>query len=225
MMDITPQNIRGSIDEMILNEKEIYEGNLIKYFQTIFTQAKNVNHPYHNFRHMMHVTWLCYNSCFFYTERLDKRDRRNLLVAALFHDFDHSGSTGPDIKNIELALKGFKAHILPEDVPFHNEIETIIQATEYPYRDESTALALCCQIIRDADLSQSLTPAWLQQVIFGLSAEWKKTPVEVLKSQPNFHNNLKFCTEWARKTWPQDQINKKIEETTNLIKIIEMDSE
>lgn len=222
IMSIT--NVRGSLDQLILNHDNLYEGNLVRYFQIVFHNAKNVNHPYHNFRHMMHVTWLCHDACKYYKKELSKRDMRNLLVASVFHDFDHRGTIGEDLENIKLAVQALNKYILPEDVPYLNEMTTIIKSTEYPYKEASASLALCCQIIRDADLSQSLSPAWLQQVIFGLAVEWKKSPMEVLKLQTNFHRSLKFNTDWAKKTWPQEEIEKKIEETTNLLKILEMDT-
>jgi len=34
------------------NEENLYEGNLIYYFQVLFFMAKNLYNPYHNFRHM-----------------------------------------------------------------------------------------------------------------------------------------------------------------------------
>ena len=36
---------------------------------------------------MLHVTWLCYQAADFYRDRLTPRQIRNLLIAALFHDF------------------------------------------------------------------------------------------------------------------------------------------
>jgi hypothetical protein len=44
---------------------------------------------------MLHVTWLCYQAAEFYRDRLTQRQIRNLLIAALFHDFDHPGHPHP----------------------------------------------------------------------------------------------------------------------------------
>lgn len=214
-------SIRGSIDLLMNNEEALYEGNLRKYFKIVFTKAKNLNNPYHNFRHMMHVTWLCYQACSFYADTFNKREMRNLLIASMFHDFNHRGISGPDILNIQLAVAALKEYILPEDKPYFEDIAALIEVTEYPYKVLSDNLSLSKQIIRDADLSQSLNATWLQQVIFGLAAEWKKTPIEVLKNQVNFHRNLKLCTAWAQETWPPEEINKKIEESTQLIDILD----
>lgn len=62
--------IRGSLDQLINNKYNLYEGNLRAYFQIIFHKAKNLNNPYHNFRHMMHVTWLSYLACKYYSDVL-----------------------------------------------------------------------------------------------------------------------------------------------------------
>lgn len=214
--------VRGSIDHVILNDAKLYEGNLVPYFKIIFFQAKNLNNPYHNFRHMMHVTWLCHGACIFYEAEMTKRQMRNLLIAAMFHDYDHTGIMGPDKQNIEIAVAALEKYILPEDRPYLEDISDIIRATEYPYKSDSTNLKLSFQILRDADLSQALNATWLQQVIFGLAAEWKKTPYEVLKIQTNFHEILNFSTEWAKETWPKEEIDKKIHEVRNLLQILEL---
>src|SRR5580704_3760633 len=83
--------VTGDLPEIIGNEKGLYEGDLIFYFQTLFFRSSNLHNPYHNFRHMLHVLWLCYKACLHYEKKLTPREMRNLLVAALFHDFDHPG--------------------------------------------------------------------------------------------------------------------------------------
>lgn len=214
--------VRGTIDQIITNENNLYEGNLVSYFRIIFHEATNVTHPYHNFRHMMHVTWLCHEACIFYIDTLSKRQMRNVLIAAMFHDFDHPGTLGDDNQNIMRSIEGLKKHILPEDSPSLDDIKTIIQATEYPYKTDSSTLSLSAQIIRDADTSQSLNPSWLQQIIFGLAAEWNKPPLDVLKAQGAYHRNLKLVTTWGKQMWPQEKINEKIDEAEKLLKILEL---
>ena len=216
-----PMHVRGTLDQVILNDDNLYEGNLVPYFKISFFKAKNLNNPFHNFRHMMHVTWLCHEACIYYKSVLSKREMRNLLIAAMFHDFDHKGILGPDINNIEIAVAGLEKHILPEDLPYLKIISDIIRSTEYPYKIDSDSYHLCVQILRDADLSQALNVSWLQQVIFGLSAEWNMTPYEVLKIQTQFHNGLNFCTSWAKDTWPKEEIDKKIDEVNSLLRILE----
>lgn len=216
------KNVRGSIPDIIKNVAGVYEGDLQAYFRAVFKNAKNLNTPYHNFRHMCHVLWLCHDACVFYGNQIPKREARRLMIAALFHDFNHTGRPGPDNINIELAITGFRTHLQPGDLTPEDiyPIEWLIRCTEYPYRSPSENLELPAQIIRDADLSQALAPAWIQQVIFGLAQERGKEPSDVLKMQIPFHNKLNFATEWAKQLFPSAAIQAKIDETMDLLGIL-----
>ncbi len=146
---------------------------------------------------------------------------RNLLIAILFHDFDHSGMLGEDDLNIERAVRGLQKHILPKDLPFLGEISALIrEATQYPYVVAADQLSLSGQILRDADVSQVFSVAWIQQVIIGLASEWGKTPIDVLKMQEPFLRTLKFHTQWAKEQFPQRDIEAKIAEAHELIKLL-----
>ena len=89
-----------AVPQMLRNDMDLYEGDLVYYGQVIFHYAQNLCHPYHNFRHMLHVMWLCHEACKFYRNELSRRQMRDLLIAALFHDFNHSGMLGDDDLNI-----------------------------------------------------------------------------------------------------------------------------
>src|SRR5437899_12891226 len=95
--------VRGILPQIVRNDQDLYEGDLSHYLKVIFNHAINLNNPYHNFRHMFHVLWLCHEACKFYADGLTKRDKRNLLIAAVFHDFDHLGNSSP-IKSTSIAL-------------------------------------------------------------------------------------------------------------------------
>lgn len=215
------QKITGSIPAMIRNDGDIYEGDLIPYFRAVFNHARNLQAPYHNFRHLMHVTWLCYQACIFYGRSISKRKQRNLLVASLFHDFDHTGILLDDTVNIQRAKEGLRRFILPTDVPFQGTIESLIDITRFPYTIPSDTLGIIAHILRDVDMSQALDVVWIQQVVIGLAAEWGKKPIEILRTQPAFLKNLKFSTIWARKMFPEKAIAKKIEEAQQLLELIE----
>jgi hypothetical protein len=77
-------SVIGGIAPIISNDHGLYEGNLVGYFHALFFDATNLDRPYHNLRHMLHVTWLCYQAAEFYQDRLTPRQIRNLLIAALF---------------------------------------------------------------------------------------------------------------------------------------------
>jgi hypothetical protein len=216
--------ITGDIPRIVANEDRIYEGNLIAYLKVLFFEAQNLNNPYHNLRHTLHVTWLCYNAIRFYRKDLSPRHARNLLIAALFHDFDHPGHSHPgrnsDWLNIEVAIAALRRHILPEDRDALPEIEALIRATEFPYKHPGSSLDLAGQILRDADLSQALNPAWIQQVVFGLAEEGELYPLDVLKAQRSFLGALRFNTEWARELFPPNLIEAKIAEAESLVRLL-----
>jgi hypothetical protein len=212
----------GGLPGMINNTSGVYEGDLKHYFKVIIKYAQNLNKPYHNFRHMLHVTWLCYTACLFYREKMTKKEMRNLLIAAMFHDFYHTGIYGDEDLNVERSIRGLKKYILDEDRPCVTEISLNILATQFPYRDDlySQELPLSCEIIRDADMGQCFSVAWIQQVLFGLAAEWGKGPIEILQIQIPFLSKLKMTTEWGIKEFPQKVIDEKIEEVRRLIALV-----
>lgn len=217
--------VRGSIPEIVRNDAQLYEGELVAYFRVIFRHANNLQLPYHNFRHIFHVVWLCHGACEFYREQLTKREMRNLLIAALFHDFDHGGRFGDDDLNIEKAIRGLRRHVLEEDRLYLPDIEVLIRATQFPYDIKTEELPLLGKIIRDADLSQALSVAWVQQVIFGLAAEWGKSPLYILRIQGPFLEGLTFQTEWAQKQFPKADISGKMKEAREYLALLGEETE
>jgi 3'5'-cyclic nucleotide phosphodiesterase len=218
--------ISGDIPNIIENEEGLYEGNLIIYFRALFFQARNLNNPYHNFRHMLHVLWLCHKACRYYRDRLTPRQMRILLIAALFHDFDHTGcphpeEEDPDGINIAIAISGLRRHILTNEREILPAIEVLVEATHSPYKISGDKLDLLGQIIRDADLAQALSPVWIQQVVIGLAQEWRVKPLQVLSAQKTFVASLAFNTEWAREVFPQKLVDAKLEEAEALLRLLE----
>ena len=216
--------VRGSIPDIIRNEEGVYEGNLIHYFQILFNHAQNLERPYHNFRHMTHVLWLCHKASQFYMNELTQRQRRNLLIAAIFHDFDHSGMFGNDDLNIERAIRALRKYLDPIDTPHVSHIESLMRGTEYPYAIALENLDLAGKILRDADMGQTLSPAWIQQVVFGLAAEWGKKPIEILRLQEPFLRSMSFHTEWGQKMFPAAAIGQKIEEAQALLALLDTEA-
>ena len=214
------RDVLGNLPAIVRNEDGLYEGNIVPYFRAVFFHARNLRNPYHNFRHLCHVLWLCYQACLFYNDRLPKRQVRALLIAALFHDFDHIGSKVADEENIRRAVEGITLHIQPEDREELPNIIALIRASEYPYKVPTESLGLRAQILRDADMAQVFSVAWVQQTVFGLSAEWGKPPLEILKTEANFLRSLKFHTEWAKSFFTPATIEAKIVEINALNAIL-----
>lgn len=215
-----------TISGIISNESGLYEGNLISYFRAIFNHARNLNNPYHNFRHIFHVLWLCYDACLFYVQKnsgqINGRQIRNLLIAAMFHDFDHSGRTGQDDLEIARAIRGLEKYIADEDLPYLSEIKEMILGTEFQSKHIIPAekLSLGGKILRDADVSQALSNVWIQQILFGLGTEMGLTPMKVLEMQEGFLINLHFNTEWAQARFNQAVVQAKIAEARALLSFL-----
>lgn len=210
--------------DVIYNRHGLYRGDLVHYFRIIMRHARNLRNPYHNFRHGFHVLWLCHEALRFYYDEAHGHERaRALLIAAMFHDYDHTGRTGNDDLNIELALRGVTKHIVEDDRHLLPRIIQLIKSTEYPFVVDARDLSIEGQILRDADASQALSPAWIQQVIFGLAGEMNVDPLDVFKMQPVFLGNLTFCTDWARATFTQAMILDKINEAQGFLNLLTKD--
>jgi hypothetical protein len=220
--------VTGDLPEIIRNETRLYEGDLIFYFRILFFQANNLYNPYHNFRHTSYVLWLCHKACRYYQKKLTPRQMRNLLVAAMFHDFDHPGhphpgEEDPDQININIAIAGLRRYITPDDRASLPEIEATIEATHYPFKATGKELDLLGRIIRDADLAQALSSVWIQQVVIGLAQESGMKPLEVLRAQSSFLATLPFNTRWARQLFPQELVQAKIQEAETLLQLLQAD--
>jgi hypothetical protein len=151
--------LTGDLPEIIGNEENLYEGNLILYFRILFYNSTNLKNPYHNFRHTLHVLWLCQKACRYYQKKLTPRQMRNLLIAALFHDFDHPGhphpgEQDPDRINIRIAIAGLRRHITAHDRASLPAIEALVEATHFPIKPRARSSIFSGR--------SSVMPTWLK---------------------------------------------------------------
>lgn len=212
--------MNATITDVIINEAGRYEGNLERYFRFIFEQSSNAKNAYHNMRHTLHVMMECYDGAIYY--HLAPRQFRNLLIAALFHDHNHPGVLiGTDDLWVEVAVRGLRKLVLPEDKPFLEEIESTMRTTEFAggHVVHNKDLLLAHAILRDADMSQSLSSEWIQQILFGLSAEMRVTPSAMLAMQGDFHRTLTFATEWGENKFGP-LLEQKKAEISELVRIM-----
>ena len=219
-MASVPSDPRGSLPQIIINHENLYQGNLIEYFQAFFFLNKGLNNAYHNFRHGTHILFLCHEGARFHQRDLTPRQIRNLLIAAIFHDYNHCGAAGDDAQNIEQAIQGLRQVVLDEDRDHLGDIEWLLKGTQYPYVIDDADLPLEGLILRDADMMQAFSVAWIQQVIFGLAAEWQKDPIEVLKMQRSFLGSIAFKTPWGRFMVPNAVLQLKISEAESLYDLL-----
>ena len=214
------QEWTGSTADIANNIGGLYEGNLRHYLKVVF-EAPNVHNGYHGFRHMTHVTWVVYMACVYYKDRLTERQMRNLLIAALFHDYDHTGVKGPDAVNIARAIAALWIHILPEDVLYIHEITAIMEVTMYPHEGDAENFTLEQRIMRDADMSQAFEPAWIGEIVFGYGSELGIPPVQMLQNQLAFLEDLHFLTSFGEEKYGEQAISAKRAETYELLHILQ----
>lgn len=190
--------------------------SLRPYFKALF-YSRGAANPYHNIRHTLDVMIRC-DAALNYYELFS----RELMIASLFHDFDHTGRAGNDDLNIELAVRGMRKHAAGFETDNSlNQIESIIRSTEYgPGGHLKENNCQYCRILQDADLAQAFSPAWIRIVLFGLSEELNITPVQMANLQIDFLSKLEFKTTWAELNF-DSLIPEKIQETKDLLSLLE----
>lgn len=206
---------KKDIIRMIRNEDDVYEGNLIKYFNLVM-RSPNAYAPYHNVRHMLHVFWESYDGAIYMG--LDKRETRNLLISALFHDYNHTGIKGDDSINIQRSFDALDKYLLEEDTPYIDEIKSTIMATKYPYTDQQFKENEL--ILRDADQSQTFSSVWIQSILYGLGKELEMSHEQMIKLQKPFLENMKFYTKWGMHKF-QPLVKPRLKMIDKMISLIE----
>jgi hypothetical protein len=178
----------------------------------IFYQAKTyilennlVENDYHNNEHMINVfdnAMILFNH---YKDeyKLIPYHKLVLGLAALFHDFNHSGGKLKDSENIELALVSLKEFLVTRinfsrvtinKSELYDDIENIIIATEFPHLDID--LDILQKIIRDADTMGGIIDGW-KSVVANLASEYNKTLEEFIPTQIKFLDTIKFNTDYC----------------------------
>jgi len=176
-------------------EKEI---DIIFYDAKKYITENNIteNH-YHNNKHMLDVFK---NSMMLFNEYKDEYelkiiDKVCLGLAALFHDYNHSGGKLKDDENIEIALDELEKYLNIIDKNYlYSDIEKIIKVTEYPHKDVD--LDILQKIIRDADTIGGVIEGW-ESVVKSLAKEYNKSLKDFIPTQIKFIENVKFNTDYC----------------------------
>ena len=170
----------------------------ILYSAKVYILENNlVENDYHNNEHMVNVF---NNSIILFNHykdeyKLTPYNKLSLGLAALFHDFNHSGGKLKDSENIELALVALKEFLVTiNKSDLYDDIENIIIATEFPHLDID--LDILQKIIRDADTMGGIIEGW-KSVVTNLASEYNKTLVEFIPSQIKFLDTVKFNTDYC----------------------------
>jgi hypothetical protein len=133
--------------------------DLLEYF---FEHNKTTA-EYHSNYHSICVALNCYEGACH--QQLSESETKIVVLAGIFHDFNHSGGVLTDDKNIELAIFGLCKAFTLETLRSlsstykydfsHDEFKQTVKTlaiTKYPFEKEPVTIME--QIIRDADLMQ-----------------------------------------------------------------------
>jgi len=149
--------------------------------------------PYHNNDHMVKV----FNNSKMLFDiykleyNLSDKDELVLSLASLFHDFNHSGGSLTDIENIGLAVSGLKQFLEENEIDYFEEIKSIIESTEFPYKEME--LSILQKIMRDADTIGGVIDGW-EDVVESLSKEFGKELKEFIIV---FLNSISYNTDYS----------------------------
>ena len=174
--------------------------------------AANYHSPYH-----MHCMVVNVNDAIqFYIQRglikpnedeADAVNCRTLILAALLHDVGHSGGYEDDAVNVSrsitLAAKCVTKHFHRTHFQInHSLLYELIRTTQFPFVVEPESIWQ--QIIRDADLLQSLEEDWYNMLYENLLGELnnsREVSFEAFcEGQYQFMLNAKFYTDWFYET-------------------------
>ena len=180
------------------------------------SENNKTENAYHNNKHMIDV----FNNAMTLFDEYQKEyglnlnDKLHLGLAALFHDFNHSGGKLKDSENIELALTTLKEYLdTTNRLNLYDDVKKIIIATEFPHKDID--LDILQKIIRDADTMGGISEDWIS-IVKSLAKEYNKTLEEFIPTQIKFLDTVKFNTEYCN-----DLLKKKKEEIIEKLKMLQ----
>lgn len=178
-------------------------------FESVMNSDALVFNPYHNNYHTACMIVNAFEAFQYYEQEpvsgyLEQQNYKarlyKLLLACLYHDYDHTAGSMPDAINIMKATQGlFSTHM------GYYDVAKIIAVTEFPFIRQPETLEE--KIIRDCDLMQMLEPDWFDQIFVGLYTELLNnpkfadlTPEKFVQMQIAFLEGAQFYTEWFEKT-------------------------
>lgn len=145
--------------------------------------------PYHNLNHLINVTRRCYTLADASGVLIEDMD--DLLIAAMFHDTDHSiGVETDDNNNLKRCLRFFQQYVVDKQVNInHYSVEKIMLATKYPH-EKIKNISLKEMIIRDADLLGFIEDDRFINRIVGLSREFNISINDMINSEIDFVSKI-----------------------------------
>lgn len=183
---------------------------LTKFWLLVQKSNTAAHAPYHNNEHMYHVARVAYELyCLDKVVSGDYRlqDARDLVVAALVHDYGHTMGVSADPVNINIVL--YHINIWRKTQFGHlanwEAVSGLVAATEFPYVDGVYPKAY--QYLRDADLMYGFEPYAMDAVMLGISEEAehrlgrRMRPLEFLEAQRKFLDGVTPTSVTGKKIW------------------------
>jgi len=186
----------SSYDKLRIKKAEVLSRKLNlspNHMQSVLLENPSRAVAYHNSQHCITVALYAYEMAV--AHRLSLTSHQLLFLSALYHDWDHTASSGDDAANIERALKHASCLNKKTDSTLsQNKIRRIIRlikSTHFPHPNPKNIEE---KILQDADLLQYNEPD-ANKFIEGLAVETgHKISKETTKV---FLANQHFNTEWA----------------------------
>lgn len=179
----------------------------------LYTIYKN---PYHNDYHIKCVTVACGAGASHMNLSFD--DTRDLLTAAIFHDYGHSGGKKVDYENVAIAVD--RVNLCIDDKRRAAKICRMIESTVYPFTEQIVPYPAEIKILRDADLTQSLMPDW-EKMYRGLQLEVSLGKGQVINDAEwcnmtnEFYKNVTIFTPWLIETVETFRLSGAFDKTRN----------
>jgi hypothetical protein len=176
---------------------------LARAFKYIIDYNKGAYNPYHSTFHLLDVFTTSMEIANTY-DTLTEKDRLEIGLAALFHDFNHSGGKYKrDADNITLAIIGLTEFFSWNDMLVKDMgvdefvVEELINITEFPHQREPETIKQ--KIIRDSDMIQCYNKNWFLNVITGFQQrEIGLTIQEGIQNQIKYLKNIQYYTDHAK---------------------------
>lgn len=195
----------------------------LNYF--LESTAKEVPGHYHGKDHTFQVALNAYEGALY--SGFSNKEVRTILVAALFHDAEHSCGQYSDVYNISLATQALKR--CHKATPVHQQLKedelqealTAIQLTEFPYKVKKTNNAIG-KVLRDADvmtiytadpdlLVDLLKGLWQEQILLAERTKFDykgMTLAQFIEGQKKFVLTFEWQSSWGKikafkRNWPQ----------------------
>lgn len=182
---------------------------LIAFYHYVTENNPSADAPYHSDPHQFHVArgayeLYCLDNVIAGT--YDVNQARNLVAAALIHDFWHSQGKENDAFNIERVIWSIDAwRATYGDLVDWDVVTGLVKATQFPYVEGDYPYTYTH--LRDADFMYGFEPHALTAILEGIPEEAahrigrKLKPTEFLVEQRKFLDGVKPTSISGRRIW------------------------